>query len=141
MSARWPLRFSPADVALDAPARRRGARAEDAAAPPPVFRRIANLLTGEMRRGRLRAGARLPATRDLARMLEVNRNTVVAAYDELAGEGWITAKPASGTFVSARLPDLSPRRFAAASAPRAGVPAVAGFDLVEGRRRTGAAPM
>ncbi len=119
MPSRWPLRFSPEDL-------RRAAHASGAA---PVYRRIARLLTDEIRRGRLRAGDRLPATRDLARALGVNRNTVVTAYDELAGEGWITTTPASGTFVSARLPDLSPRRFAAASAPRAGVPEAPGFDL------------
>ena len=84
-----------------------------------------------MRRGRLGAGARLPATRDMARMLAVNRNTVIAAYAELAGEGWITTAPASGTFISARLPDLAPRRFAAASAPRPGVPPTTGFDLLQ----------
>ena len=119
MPTRWPLRFSPEDLARAAPASRAA----------PVYRRIARLLTDEIRRGRLRAGERLPATRDLARSLRVNRNTVVTAYDELAGEGWISTTPASGTFVSARLPDLSPRRFAAASAPRAGVPGAPGFDL------------
>src|SRR6266704_3731931 len=99
MPARWPLRFSPADLSPAAarPAARAGAAATAArrvkpapgaepAASSPVFRRIAELVIGEIRRGRLRAGARLPATRDMARMLAVNRNTVVAAYDELAGE-------------------------------------------------------
>ena len=123
MPARWPLCFSPADLARASPA------ARAAAGDAPVYRRIARLVTDEIRRGRLRAGERLPATRDLARMLGVNRNTAVTAYDELAGEGWITTTPASGSFVSARLPDLPPRRFAAASAPRAGVPATLGFDL------------
>ena len=122
MATRWPLQFSPADLA---PA----ARTRGSASAPPIYRRIARLLTDEIRRGRLRARDRLPATRDLARALGVNRNTVVTAYDELAGEGWITTTPASGTFVSARLPDLSPRRFAAASAPRSGVPEVPGFEL------------
>jgi GntR family transcriptional regulator/MocR family aminotransferase len=120
MATRWPLQFSPADLA------------PGAAGDPPIYRRIARLLTDEIRRGRLRAGARLPATRDLARALGVNRNTVVTAYDELSGEGWITTTPASGTFVSARLPDLSPRRFAAASALRSGVPEALGFELPPG---------
>ena len=122
MSPRWPLRFSPDDL-VRAPA------GSDSATGAPVYRRIARLLTDEIRRGRLRAGDRLPATRELAHALGVNRNTVVTAYDELSGEGWITSAPASGTFVSARLPDLSPRRFAAASAPRPGVPGAPGFDL------------
>jgi GntR family transcriptional regulator/MocR family aminotransferase len=95
----------------------------------PVFLRIARLVVDEIRRGRLVAGDRLPGTRDMARMLAVNRNTVVAAYGELASEGWIDARRAAGSFVSERLPDLPPRRFAAASAPRPGVPATTGFDL------------
>ena len=137
MPARWKARFSPDDLA-PAPALRRadgatpGRTSGDAGVAPeatPIFRRIARLFTDEIRRGRMRAGDRLPATRDLARMLEVNRNTVVTAYDELASEGWVATSPASGTYVSQRLPDISPRRFAAASALRAGVPGMLGFDL------------
>ncbi|WP_162486312.1 winged helix-turn-helix domain-containing protein, partial [Anaeromyxobacter sp. PSR-1] len=39
--------------------------------------------------GRLRAGERLPATRELARRLEVSRNTVLHAYQRLAAEGFL----------------------------------------------------
>jgi GntR family transcriptional regulator/MocR family aminotransferase len=130
MNGRWSPRFTPNDLARSVPALRGGADA----GPVPLFRRIARLFTDEIRRGRLRAGDRLPATRALARMLEVNRNTVVTAYDELVSEGWVATTPASGTFVSQRLPDLSPRRFAAASALRAGVPEGLGFDLGPAQR-------
>ncbi|NUP61382.1 MAG: winged helix-turn-helix transcriptional regulator, partial [Nonomuraea sp.] len=33
--------------------------------------------------GRLRSGERLPPTRELARRLEISRNTVAVAYDRL----------------------------------------------------------
>ncbi|GAA3210993.1 PLP-dependent aminotransferase family protein [Actinocorallia longicatena] len=50
--------------------------------------------------GRLRAGAALPATRELAAGLGVARNTVSAAYDRLAAEGFLTTRIGSGTFVA-----------------------------------------
>jgi GntR family transcriptional regulator/MocR family aminotransferase len=74
----------------------------------PVFRQIARAIAGDIARGRLRPGTRLPGTRTLAHRLEVNRNTVLAAYDELIAEEWLTTSAASGTFVSSRLPDPPP---------------------------------
>ena len=51
--------------------------------------------------GRLRAGDALPPSRELARRLEVARNTVSAAYDRLTAEGFVAARTGSGTFVRA----------------------------------------
>jgi GntR family transcriptional regulator/MocR family aminotransferase len=70
----------------------------------PVFRQIAHAIARDISRGRLRPGTRLPGTRTLAHRLHVNRNTVLAAYQELTAEGWLTTSAASGTFVSIRLP-------------------------------------
>lgn len=56
--------------------------------------------------GRLKPGLRLPATRELAEALDVSRNTVVAAYDLLLGEGYIEARRGAGNFVA----DLAMRR-------------------------------
>ncbi|WP_437652519.1 PLP-dependent aminotransferase family protein [Sorangium sp. So ce1182] len=103
--------------------------AVDPAAPQPIFLQIARALSDDIRRGRLRAGAELPGSRALARSLSVHRNTVLAAYRELAAEGWIEASAARGTFVAAELPSPSPRRFARRAAARAEVPARLGFDL------------
>jgi GntR family transcriptional regulator / MocR family aminotransferase len=52
--------------------------------------------------GQLREGDRLPPTRQLAASLRVSRSTVTAAYDRLAGDGYLTARVGSGTFVAAR---------------------------------------
>ncbi len=95
----------------------------------PLFQRISRAVITEIRRGRLRAGDRLPGTRSLADSLLVNRNTVLAAYAELSGEGWIESSRASGTFVSRALPEIKPRDFAARSARRKEVPSRPGFDL------------
>ncbi len=49
--------------------------------------------------GRLRPGERLPPTRELARRLDVSRNTVGVAYERLAAEGFLTGRVGSGSFV------------------------------------------
>jgi GntR family transcriptional regulator/MocR family aminotransferase len=49
--------------------------------------------------GRLRPGERLPPTRELARQLEVSRNTVATAYERLTAEGFLVGKVGAGTFV------------------------------------------
>jgi GntR family transcriptional regulator/MocR family aminotransferase len=49
--------------------------------------------------GRLRAGEGLPPTRELARRLQVSRNTVGVAYDRLMGEGFLVARIGAGTYV------------------------------------------
>jgi len=79
--------------------------------------------------GRLAAGVRLPTTRELADRLGVSRNTVLAAYDHLAAEGYLLPRQRAGTFVAATLP---PRGPAAAPSSPAGPPRV---DLPDAWRR------
>lgn len=71
----------------------------------PVFLQLARSVSADIRRGRLAAGQRLPGSRRLAEQLGLHRNTVLAAYQELAAEGWIETAEARGTFVSKELPD------------------------------------
>ncbi|HJZ70620.1 MAG TPA: PLP-dependent aminotransferase family protein, partial [Vicinamibacterales bacterium] len=62
--------------------------------------------------GRLLApGVKLPATRELAQSLGVNRATVALAYEELIAAGWARAHVGQGTFVA------SPPDGAAAAEP------------------------
>ena len=75
----------------------------------PMFLRIARAISNDVCRQRLRPGDRLPGTRTLAKALQVHRNTVVAAYNELLREGWIETKQAGSTCVSRTLPDVRPR--------------------------------
>lgn len=93
----------------------------------PVFRQIAGAILADIERGRLRPGERLPSSRELSRQLDVNRNTVLAAYDELRAFGWIAGQPAKGMFVAAANGPARPSR----AAPSAAVPRRdgAGFDL------------
>jgi GntR family transcriptional regulator / MocR family aminotransferase len=55
--------------------------------------------------GRLKPGAKLPSSRALAEQLNVARATVVEAYEQLAGEGYIETRTGSGTTVASELPE------------------------------------
>ncbi len=76
----------------------------DPAADLPLFLQISRSIIDGIRKGQLRPWDRLPGTRALAASLGVNRNTVLAAFDELRAEGWVTATNGGGTFVSHDLP-------------------------------------
>jgi GntR family transcriptional regulator/MocR family aminotransferase len=55
--------------------------------------------------GRLRQGARMPSTRELAHELGVSRITVTLAYEQLASEGYTEARRGAGTYVCSAIPD------------------------------------
>lgn len=81
-----------------------------------LYLQIAAAVQEGIRKGRLRPGDPLPGTRALAEQLGVNRNTTLAAYRELAAEGWVDTEPDSGTFVSEHPPmDLGPTSTVAAA--------------------------
>ena len=65
----------------------------------PVYRQIADHFLVEIEVGRLAGGARLPAIRELARSLAVNRDTVSLAYEALANVGAVESTVGRGTFV------------------------------------------
>lgn len=68
--------------------------------PVPLARQIQAHLE-RLIAGRLLApGVKLPATRELAQSLGVNRATVTLAYDELVAAGWARAHVGQGTFVA-----------------------------------------
>ncbi|WP_449430523.1 MocR-like pyridoxine biosynthesis transcription factor PdxR [Pseudomonas putida] len=80
------LPFDPAGIVLD---RRRG-----------LSQQLYQALRARVLDGRLSSGTRLPATRDLAAMLALSRNSVVRAYDQLYAEGYIETRVGDGTYVS-----------------------------------------
>jgi DNA-binding transcriptional MocR family regulator len=73
----------------------------------PLYQQIFDQLVLQIRSGRLAPGTRLPPTRDLARRLEIHRNTVIHAYEELVAAGFAIAGVGRGTFVNA-LPRSQP---------------------------------
>ena len=61
---------------------------------------VAAELRTAIRAGRLAGGARLPASRDLARDLGTSRGVVVEAYEQLVAEGFLVSRQGSGTRVA-----------------------------------------
>ena len=81
----------------------------DRSRPSTLASQIGEQLRDAILQGRMAAGMRLPSSRKLADQLDVSRNTVVRAYEGLAIESYIEARPASGMFVADRLPEQHPR--------------------------------
>ncbi|MCB0834633.1 MAG: PLP-dependent aminotransferase family protein, partial [Bacteroidetes bacterium] len=71
-------------------------RATDA----PLYAQIESKIISLIENGVLKPEEKLPATRDLAVSLNVHRNTVVQAYQELEVKGMVYSEVGRGTFVS-----------------------------------------
>jgi GntR family transcriptional regulator/MocR family aminotransferase len=72
----------------------------------PLYRRIYDALRTRILRGELAAGTPLPGTRTLARDLGVSRIVVLAAFEQLAAEGYIESTVGSGSRVAVQVPAL-----------------------------------
>jgi GntR family transcriptional regulator/MocR family aminotransferase len=97
LEARMPKRSRYQDVVL-------GARPRGQAAS----RWLAEQLGVAMLDGRLRAGTRLPSSRDLARQCGLARGTVANAFRQLKTQGFVSSRVGAGTIVSASVPDQRP---------------------------------
>ncbi|MBL3656430.1 MocR-like pyridoxine biosynthesis transcription factor PdxR [Fulvivirga sediminis] len=74
----------------------------------PIYLQIANNIIRLISSGQLTKGHKIPGSRTLSELLEVNRKTVIQAYDELTAQGWLYSHPARGTFVNDSLPIITP---------------------------------
>ncbi len=110
----------------------------DRASREPLSDQLAAALERRISAGALPEGARLPATRDLAAALKINRGTVQAAYRHLQQAGLARGRVGSGTVIrapaspapfdadallSSRVSSLSPE-----DSPAAGAPLIADFS-------------
>ncbi len=68
----------------------------DRSSPAPLARQIRQQVQDSLRAGEAPPGSRLPSTRMLAQLLGVSRNTVAAAFEELAADGLIRSERGSG---------------------------------------------
>jgi 2-aminoadipate transaminase len=76
------------------------APALDSNSDTPLYRQLYEQLAAKIRSGECPRGDRLPATRELAGLLGLNRTTVSAAYEMLEAEGLIAGKVGRGSFVT-----------------------------------------
>ncbi|HEY2671602.1 MAG TPA: PLP-dependent aminotransferase family protein [Rugosimonospora sp.] len=105
---------------------------------PALGEQLAAALREAIADGRLGAGTRLPASRDLAAELGVSRGVVVGAYEQLLAEGRLTARHGSGTFVAtgtaAPPAPPAPAKRTPAVALRPGIPDLGQFPRQAWRR-------
>jgi len=66
----------------------------------PLYRQLYQQFAAKIRSQELPRGERLPATRELAGLLGLNRTTVSAAYEMLEAEGLIAGQVGRGSFVT-----------------------------------------
>lgn len=66
----------------------------------PLYQQIIEGIEQAIISGKLSAGEKLPSERDLSIWLDVNRSTVIRAFDELAERNIIVKKAGSGTYVN-----------------------------------------
>src|SRR4249919_3868701 len=72
----------------------------DRSASQPLRAQLEASLREAIRGGRLRAGERLPSSRELARELGVSRGMVQECYGQLLAEGYLTSRTGSATRVA-----------------------------------------
>jgi GntR family transcriptional regulator/MocR family aminotransferase len=66
----------------------------------PLHRQLYEALRRAILEGKLHAGDKLPSSRELTQDLNLSRNTVVAAINQLVTEGYLVSRVGSGTYVN-----------------------------------------
>lgn len=66
----------------------------------PIYQQIVGFLMEQITSGMLAPDTLLPGTRELSRQLNINRQTVIEAYDRLINTGWLYTQEKKGTFVA-----------------------------------------
>ena len=74
----------------------------------PLYLKVAHQIEGQIRKGTLRVGDRVPSIRGLKRQQGVSVSTVLQAYFWLENQGWIEPRPQSGFYVRAPFAQLAP---------------------------------
>ncbi|MGH1339017.1 MAG: PLP-dependent aminotransferase family protein [Aureispira sp.] len=77
--------------------------------PQALYLQIVDAFSQFIQQGQLVAGNQLPSSRVLSKLLEVHRNTISMAYEELEAQGWVEIQPKRGVFVHQQIPLLQSR--------------------------------
>ncbi|MEO0332095.1 MAG: PLP-dependent aminotransferase family protein [Bacteroidota bacterium] len=83
-----------------------------------LYLQISNEILKRITEGVISSGHKLPSSRQLSELLQINRRTVIAAYEELETQGWIETIAHRGSFVSDKLPLLKQKYFLASELER-----------------------
>lgn len=68
-------------------------------AAAPLYTQLYRQIKEEICKENFKPGTKLPSSRQLANDLQISRNTIELAYDQLNSEGYIFSKPKSGYYV------------------------------------------
>ena len=93
----------------------------------PIYLQIANQIIHLIQSGILKPGLKLPGSRSLAKSLDLHRQTIVRALEELETQSWVEVQPSRGTFISNELPHTKARKLNAGQQPHA-IPAKTAFS-------------
>jgi GntR family transcriptional regulator/MocR family aminotransferase len=77
----------------------------DSKSQTPLYRQLYDCLRRAILTGQLTPGTRLQSSREISKELNVSRNTVVNAFEQLLAEGYLEGQVGSGTYVSRALPE------------------------------------
>lgn len=69
----------------------------------PLYRQICQQIREAVLNGMLKYGDRMPATRILAKDLQISRNSVVQAFEQLTLEGYLNSKTGAGTYICGQM--------------------------------------
>lgn len=72
----------------------------DTASERPIYEQIADAVRRAVARGEILAGEKLPPASDVATGLDVNKHTVLRAYQELRDEGLVDLRRGRGAVVT-----------------------------------------
>lgn len=70
----------------------------------PIYQQLKEQIKFYLLSGALQPGSQVPTPKDLGIYLQINRNTVIAAYKELEQEGLLMTKQGQGTYIADKLP-------------------------------------
>lgn len=65
----------------------------------PIYLQLAQQLINAIQRGYLVPNTKMPGSRTLSELLDLHRKTVIAAYEDLHHQGWISIHPNKGAYV------------------------------------------
>lgn len=106
------------------------AAALDADSPDPLWRQAADLIRHQIVTGKLAAGGRIPAERDLLAQLSISRVTLRRALQSLVEDGVLTASHGRGWYVSTNVPKEFPNTLESFSETAARLGLVPSSDVI-----------
>lgn len=65
----------------------------------PIYIQIERHIIDGVKKGELKKDSKLPSTREVSKFLNISRNSVISAYEELESKGIIITKRGIGTFI------------------------------------------